>query len=52
MSDSENLVADVLIKREVSCDLTIEKSISQTDIMCALAPLICIEKRANGGVVK
>ena len=52
MSDNEIPVVEVSIKREVSCDLTVEKCFSQKAIVCALAPLIRIEKRALCGVVK
>ena len=52
MSDNEIPVVDVFIKPEVSCDLTIEKILLHKAIVCSLAPLIRIEKRAHGGVVK
>ena len=52
MSDNEILVVEVSIKSEVSCDLTVEKKNLQKAIVCALAPLIRIEKRALCSVVK
>ena len=52
MSENENLVPAVFIKSEEPCDLTVEKSLSQKDIVFALAPLIRVEKRVHGGIEK